>query len=116
MLLVRHVVQQNAFRDHACLSFRKELSTAMGLFYKQPETLGLAGKDAKLFEERAVKLLRELDDETCQEEVKVKHADDDAMKDNQDQKPAATQPDLMAKPQAAPQKSGISDAFGKLKT
>ncbi|CAM9241394.1 unnamed protein product [Ectocarpus sp. 8 AP-2014] len=87
----------------------EELCTVIGLYESHPETLGLAGEHGELFAERAKKLWQEL------HEVRKEYKDKDAM-DVQDQKPAATEPDLTAKLLATPQESGITNAFEGLKT
>ncbi|CAN0230635.1 unnamed protein product [Ectocarpus sp. 6 AP-2014] len=85
----------------------EELCAVIGLYKSHPETLGLAGEQGKCFAERANKLLQELHE--------AQFTDKDAM-DVEDQKPAATEPDLTAELRATPQKSGITNAFGGLKT
>lgn len=81
----------------------------IGLYETHPETLGLAGEHGELFVVRAKKLWQEL------HETPKEYTDEDAM-DVQDQKPAATEPDLTAKVLATRQESGITDAFGGLQT
>ncbi|CAN0546828.1 unnamed protein product [Ectocarpus sp. 12 AP-2014] len=87
----------------------EELSAVIGLYETHPETLGLAGEHGKLFAERAKKLWQEL------HEAPEEFMDNDAM-DVEDQKPAGTEPELMAKLLATPRDSGITDLFQGLKT